>query len=242
MIAYINPPINVDGFVFTQHYLTMAAVSTFSSTTKEIHPLDPLTADEIAEVAAITRQAQPSIDYVFNTISLKEPSKPVMLSYLGWDTSKPRVTQVEREALVIALEKKTVKCYEAIVSLTQKKLISWTYVPDVQPILTPDELIEVEKVIIQDEKIIQECRELGITDMSFVFADPWAVARHVDNPTREKRLMQAFMYMRTCEDDNQYAHPLDFVPVIGKFIVCLFVWLLWEIYTRIFYKMLVKCK
>lgn len=187
-----------------------------SKLTKEVHPFDQLSADEIVEVAQITRQAKPDVDFVFNTITLKEPKKDIMLSYLGWDTSKPRVTHVEREAIVIALEKKTVKVYEAIVSLTNRKLKSWVHVPDVQPILTMDEMFEVEALVLKDEKVIQECRELGITDMSCVFNDPWAIARHISHPGRGKRLMQALMYMRTAEDDNQYAHPLDFVPIVGK--------------------------
>jgi primary-amine oxidase len=187
-----------------------------STLAKDVHPFDQLSADEIADVAQLTRQAKPEIDFVFNTITLKEPKKEVMLSYLGWDTSKPRVAHVEREALVIALEKKTVKVYEAVVSLTTRKLKSWTYVPDVQPILTMDEMFEVEELVLKDEKVIQECRELGITDMSCVFNDPWAIARHISHPGRGKRLMQALMYMRTAEDDNQYAHPLDFVPIVGK--------------------------
>ncbi|KAI8979475.1 copper amine oxidase [Mycotypha africana] len=188
--------------------------ATASTLNQHVHPFDQLTGDEIIQTAAIVRQAKPEVDLVFNTITLKEPNKQVMLSYLGWDTSKPRITKVEREALVVILEKVTMKCYEAIVSLTHNTLKSWTYMPDVQPMLTMDDMFEVEELVLKDEKVIQECRELGITDMSCVFNDPWAIARHVSHPGREKRLMQALMYMRTCEEDNQYAHPLDFVPII----------------------------
>lgn len=195
---------------------TIKESKTNTSTHQQVHPFDQLSADEIVHVAQITRQAKPSIDFVFNTITLKEPNKAIMLSYLGWDTSKPRVTSVEREALVIALEKKTMNCFEAVVSLTHNKLKSWVHVPDVQPILTMDDMFEVEAVVLKDEKVIQECRELGITDMSCVFNDPWAIARHVSYPGRGQRLMQALMYMRTAEDDNQYAHPLDFVPIVGR--------------------------
>lgn len=189
---------------------------TASTLSKDVHPFDHLSGDEIVQVATIARQAKADVDFVFNTITLKEPKKEIMLSYLGWDNSRPRVTNVEREALVIALEKKTMKCYEGVVSLSSNKLKSWEYIPDVQPILTMDEMFEVEELVIKDEKVRLECLELGITDMSTVFSDPWAIARHVAHPGREKRMMQALMYMRTCEDDNQYAHPLDFVPIIGK--------------------------
>ncbi|RCH78767.1 hypothetical protein CU098_002800, partial [Rhizopus stolonifer] len=187
---------------------------TAATTTQDVHPLDQLSADEMMHVAAIVRQAQSDMDFVFNTITLKEPRKDVMLSYLGWDTSKPRVELVEREALVVSLEKKTMKCFEGIVSLTEGRLKTWNYIPDVQPILTMDEMFEVEELVLKSDLVREECLGLGITDMSSVFADPWAIARHVSHPGREKRMMQALMYMRTCEDDNQYAHPLDFVPII----------------------------
>ena len=180
------------------------------------HPLDQLTGDEVVHVAQIVRGVKAGMNFVFNTITLKEPPKPVMMSFLGWDTSKPRVTQVEREAFVIILEKESMNVYEAVVSLDSETIKSWKYVPDVQPILTMDEMFEVEELVLKDEGVRAECRELGIKDMSQVFSDPWAIARHVNYPGRSKRMMQALMYMRTCEDDNQYAHPLDFIPIIGK--------------------------
>ncbi|CAO3702732.1 unnamed protein product [Rhizopus stolonifer] len=197
----------------------MSAIKEMSNTvaayaSQEPHPLDQLKSEEIIQVSAIIRQAKPEIDLIFNSITLKEPAKNFMLSYLGWDTTKPRSTSVEREAFVIILNKKTVECFEAVVSLTQSKLTSWTFVPDVQPGMNINNAIEVERLVLENDQIREECLELGITDMSCVFADAWPIARHIDYPDRKKRLMQAFMYMRTCENDNQYAHPLDFVPVI----------------------------
>ncbi|KAI9015690.1 copper amine oxidase [Phycomyces nitens] len=178
-----------------------------------IHPLDQLTGDEIMTVAEIVRKGV-KLNIVFNTITLKEPKKELMMSFLGWDTSKPRVTKIEREAIVIALEKPSMKCYEALVSLDTNQLKRFEHIPDVQPILTMDEMFEVEELVTKDPRVQAECRELGIEDMSSVFSDPWAIARHVTYKGRSKRMMQALMYMRTCEDDNQYAHPLDFVPII----------------------------
>ncbi|KAI9315747.1 copper amine oxidase [Dichotomocladium elegans] len=178
------------------------------------HPLDQLTADEVVQVAAIVRKSKPTMNLVFNTITLKEPPKHLMMSYLGWDKSVPRVTHLERESLVIILERPSMKVFEAVVSLDTESIKSWKYVPDKQPILTMDEMFEVEELVIKDPLVQAECAALGITDMSQVFNDPWAIARHINYPGRERRLMQALMYMRTCEDDNQYAHPLDFVPIV----------------------------
>ncbi|CEP09976.1 hypothetical protein, partial, partial [Parasitella parasitica] len=60
----------------------MKTVAAFTPS-KNIHPFDHLSGDEIVQIAAITRQAKPDVDSVFNTITLKEPKKEIMLSYLG---------------------------------------------------------------------------------------------------------------------------------------------------------------
>ncbi|KAI8379319.1 copper amine oxidase [Radiomyces spectabilis] len=185
-----------------------------AATNQQVHPFDQLTGDEIMLVADIVRKEKSDMNIIFNTITLQEPPKYLMMSYLGWDRTRPRIEHVEREALVVAIEKPSMRCYEAVVSLDSQTVKSWSYMPDVQPILTMDDMFEVEELVIKDPRVQAECRELGIHDMSQVFADPWAIARHVTHKGRDKRLMQALMYMRTCEDDNQYAHPLDFVPII----------------------------
>lgn len=181
-----------------------------------IHPFDQLTGDEIIRVASIVRKHNTFSNYIFNTITLKEPNKKHMLSFLGWDDSEPHVASVEREAFVIVLEKETENFFEGIVSLTSGLVKSWKYVPDVQAGFTLEEMLAVNNLVATDEKVRLECLELGIMDMSQVFSDPWSVARHNDYPGRDRRIMNALLYTRTSEEDNQYAHPLDFVVVVGK--------------------------
>lgn len=181
-----------------------------------IHPFDQLTGDEIIRVASIVRKHDTSNNYIFNTITLKEPNKKHMVSFLGWDNSEPRVVSVEREAFVIVLEKETTKFFEGTVSLTSGLVKLWKYVPDVQAIFTLEEMLAVNNLVATDEKVRLECLELGIADMSQVFADPWSVARHNDYPGRGTRIMNALLYTRNSEEDNQYAHPLDFVVIVGK--------------------------
>lgn len=40
------------------------------------------------------------------------------------------------------------------------------------------------------------------------------MGRAVNDPPVEGRLIQTFMYLRSCAEDNHYAHPLDFLPVV----------------------------
>jgi primary-amine oxidase len=179
------------------------------------HPLDPLTVDEIKKAATFVRDSRQGQTFIFNSISLKEPRKKAVLDYEESQT-KERI-DLEREVLIITIDRPSGKVHEVIVSLTEGKIKSTTYVPNVQPTLHPQEMLEAEQAMLKDERIIEECRKCGITDMSTVFADPWAVGFVEEEDLKPRRLMQALVYMRTCEDDNQYAHPLDFLPLIGKY-------------------------
>ena len=84
-----------------------------TSTSAALHPLEPLSADEILEALAILRAQQNLSDRVrFVSIALQEPPKSVVLSFkLGMT--------VERQAFVIVLDNVTGNTYEAIVSLNQ---------------------------------------------------------------------------------------------------------------------------
>lgn len=139
-----------------------------------------------------------------------------MLAYFGWDKESPKPESIERESFVIIIERPSGHVYEAIVSLTHNKVQTWLHMKDVQPILTLDDMAEVEALVGKDPRVAAECVELGITDMSKVYCDPWAIGKHL-SIGGEKRIMQALMYYRLSEEDNQYAHPLDFVPIIGMY-------------------------
>ncbi|CAM0137855.1 peroxisomal copper amine oxidase [Umbelopsis sp. WA50703] len=184
-----------------------------TKSTSNPHPLDPLSTDEVIQTATLIRESRgEDSKFIFNTITLREPNKDIMLAYLGWDKETPKPETVERESFVIIIERPSGHVYEAIVSLTENKVKSWLHMKGVQPIITFDEMAEVEELINKDPKVAAECAELGITDMSKVYCDPWAIGRHVEGA--ERRVMQGLMYYRLSEDDNQYAHPLDFVPII----------------------------
>ncbi|KAI9274189.1 copper amine oxidase [Sporodiniella umbellata] len=178
------------------------------------HPLDPLTSDEISKASAIVSEAKPNLDIIFHAITLKEPEKTQMLSYLGWDTAISSNSSIEREAFVIAVIRKTSEYFEATVSLTEEKLTSWKHVADAQAPLDSDTCKEIETIVREDEQVRKECLDLGITDISMISADVWPIGRHLKYPDRKRRLFQCFLYLNTTTCDNQYAHPIDFVPVI----------------------------
>lgn len=174
------------------------------------HPLDPLTTEEIRAVSTIIRKERLNEIFVVSSISLKEPPKDRMMAFLGWDTSRPKPESIEREALAIVMDRPSGLVHEMTVSLTQAKITDWKRIEGMQPTMHVMEMLEAESVMIKDERVIEECRNLGITDMKKVFIDAWGVGYH---EIKDKRLMQGLVYYRNSPDDNQYAHPLDIFPL-----------------------------
>jgi primary-amine oxidase len=102
---------------------------------------------------------------------------------------------------------------EVIANLTKREVESWKEIPDVGPTLTLEDLDVCERVARTDPRVIKACNDLGITDMSRVFIDGWAIGFD-DRWGRDRRLQQGIVYYRNSACDNQYAHPLDFTVVV----------------------------
>lgn len=178
------------------------------------HPFDNLSAEEICLASSIIRKEHGGIGYIFSSISPKEPSKDIMLRYLGWENASTRPSTIDREALVILVDRPSGLVHEVMINLSKQSIIQWKKLHGVQPTLHADEMMEAEQMILQDPSVIDQCKQLGIHDMKMVFADTWGIGWQ--NTIKNKRLIQAFMYIRTSPADNQYAHPLDLVPIYGK--------------------------
>jgi Cu2+-containing amine oxidase len=43
--------------------------------------------------------------------------------------------------------------------------------------------------------------------------DPWSL-NGTPEEYKGRRLMQGFLYVRSCKADNEYAHPLDMCPLV----------------------------
>lgn len=169
---------------------------------------DQLSAQEISLASSIIRQyAQPK-QLKFNCVTLREPKKAEYHAFRNGTSPRP-----DRRAFAIVLEWGTVYVAEAIVNLVTKQVESWKDVENVMPTLTLEDMDIIERVARTHPAVIAVCREIGITDMSKVYFDAWAIG--FDHRWGfEKRLQQALAYYRNSKDDNQYAHPLDFNVIL----------------------------
>ncbi|KAF9890611.1 hypothetical protein FE257_005742 [Aspergillus nanangensis] len=178
-------------------------------TSSTVHPLDPLTEDEISLAATCIRQCVKGQPFKFNCITLREPRKTQYTAYRAGTGPRPPRCAFS----IVLMAGPTIQVSEVVVNLGSKQVESWKDVPDVLPILTPDDQDPVEEVARCDPQVIEACQELGITDMSKVYFDAWCVGFDYRWGI-DRRLQQAFAYYRASPNDNQYAHPLDFVVIV----------------------------
>ncbi|KAF6800217.1 primary-amine oxidase [Colletotrichum sojae] len=172
------------------------------------HPLDPLSIDEIRVAAKLMRTHAKFKTVKFNCLTLREPKKHEYATFRSGQGPRPH-----RRAFAIVLERGTSQVAEVVANLTKLEVESWKPVAEVAPTLTLEDLDVTERIARADTRIVELWREIGITDMSKVFFDAWAIGFD-DRWGFERRLQQGLAYYRTSELDNQYAHPLDFSVVV----------------------------
>ncbi len=173
---------------------------------------EPLNSDEISAAADIARAhfAEEHSLLRFNSISLLEPSP-----------------YVERTAHVVVQIPEKGRAHSLHLSLSSKTV---TYAEDLlkaQPPLSPDDCDLATEIVKNDEKLLQLLKSRhGIDGADAFRADPWSVnvaggesddllAFQCDE--KPVRLVQTFLYVMEDEADNQYAHPIDVVPVVDLY-------------------------
>lgn len=175
------------------------------------HPLDPLTAEEIAESARIIRAAKSlGTSHRFVSIMLAEPSRP---SLLALDSSH----SVPREAAVLVIDRKTGQTHEAIVDLGAGTVPSFEPVAaGLHPSIMADEFAECEAAVRRSPEFLAAIKKRGVTDPELVMIDPWSAGDYGDEPQEErgKRLVRALAFARSRPGDNGYARPIDGITIV----------------------------
>jgi len=165
------------------------------------HPLDPLTAEEIREAAAIVRRNRGvGPGWRFASIELREPGKENLLA--------PEPGQVTaREAVVVCWDRSDGRACRAVVSLTGAAVTAWEDLPGQQPNMTVDEWHECDEMLRGHPALAQALARRGITDLSLVLTDMWAYGGAlVPEQYRGLRLGWSDVWYRGGERGNPYAH------------------------------------
>ncbi|HXD67783.1 MAG TPA: primary-amine oxidase [Solirubrobacteraceae bacterium] len=174
-----------------------------------LHPLDPLTAEEIGQAAAIVRRDRGVGErWRIASIELREPSKDVVR---GWGPGD----SCERAARVVCWNRDDGKAYKALVSLTADAVLNWTHEPDGQPNMTVDEVHECDVAMRREPRVIEALARRGITDMGRVVVEAWAYGAHLlPEPYSDRRLGWADVWYRAEDGSNPYANPITGLHVV----------------------------
>ena len=168
------------------------------------HPLDPLSAGEFRQAAAVLRRDRGvGARWRIASIELREPSKDALSAGPGEAPA--------REALVVCWNRDDGHAYRAVVSLDTGAVAAWEPLAGgQQPNITLDEWHECDEMLRSDPALAAALARRGITDRSRILTDLWAFGADLVPPRyRGLRLGWADVWYRGSEQGNPYAHHLS---------------------------------
>jgi primary-amine oxidase len=169
------------------------------------HPLDPLTAEEIRQAAAVLLRDRGIGDsWRIASVELREPAKAALPALEAASRAGQRAS---RDALVVCWDRADGQAFRATVSLTGQEVTNWEHLPGQQPNMTVDEWHECDEMLRAHPAVAEALAKRGITDMSLVLTDMWAYgAALVPERYRGRRIGWSDVWYRGSEEGNPYAH------------------------------------
>ncbi|KAK1597067.1 copper amine oxidase [Colletotrichum navitas] len=183
------------------------------------HPLCPLSGAEIQAAAQLIQTCWPqSVSLQFKVVTLSEPAKAQLAPYLDARDKGQSPPQPDRRAFLTYYVRGTDLFHEAVANLTTGKVESNVKLgANLHGNVDYDEAQIVEKIALEDPKVVAEIKKLELPEGAVVCADPWIYGS--DGVNDDERLYQVFLYMRDPNnsaepDSNHYAFPLPILPVV----------------------------
>jgi primary-amine oxidase len=173
------------------------------TTTTALHPLDPITADEIrAAVALVAADDRYEVDFVFAHLRLREPDKAVVLAH---DAG----AQVDREVEVLLVPPGRLEAIDVVVSVTANEVRSWTVHEGMRPALLFGESFAAIVGVKEHPEWQAALRRRGIDDFDKVQIDPWPAGSFGVEHEDGRRISRCIAYYRDEHDHNGYAQPIE---------------------------------
>ncbi|MFK7944550.1 MAG: tyramine oxidase, partial [Paracoccaceae bacterium] len=167
-----------------------------------LHPLSPLTADEIEAASKLVLAELPNAaEARFEAIELAEPDKAAVRAHQPGDTAT-------RSVWVNAYTPDRPGVVRSLVSLTDSKIVESRYLPDVTPMIAPEEFMEVENAVKADPRFQAAITRRGL-DLEMVTCDPWSAGNFGVAEEVGRRVSYVHCWVRNSALDNQYAHPIQ---------------------------------
>ena len=168
-----------------------------------LHPLDPLTAEEIAAaVDAVRRSGRIPDTSLFAMVTLVEPTKAAVAAH------RPGRT-VARAARVLVVPGPDSSVVDAVVALADGAITSWVVEEGVRPALLFDDSLRAILACKEDPDWIAAMARRGITDLDRVQIDPWPTGNFGHPAEEGRRIARCLAYYREAPGDNGYARPIE---------------------------------
>ncbi|MEM6498753.1 MAG: primary-amine oxidase, partial [Pseudomonadota bacterium] len=173
------------------------------------HPLDPLTADEIAAASAIVRAdiEDGEGELRFEIIELLEPDKATVRAFKAGDP-------VRRAARAHVYRTGRIGVWRYQVSLTDGSVLAKDHLPTARPMIQAEEFMAIEEAVKAHPDFVAACAKRGVTDMSLVCVDPWSGGSFGAPGEEGRHISHTFAWIRSSERDNLYAHPIEGINAV----------------------------
>jgi primary-amine oxidase len=167
----------------------------------EVHPLDPLSAEEIARAISVIAGSG-RVNRATRTagVTLLEPEKAEVLNWKAGDPVRRRAFSVLR------VDGET---YEAVVDLGTAALESWIHVPGVQPAIQSGEWATAQKIVKADPRWQAAMRARGYKDFADIFCESLSAGNFGVPAEAGRRLLKMPCYDIAGAKTNIYARPIE---------------------------------
>ncbi|MCX2970386.1 MULTISPECIES: primary-amine oxidase [Streptomyces] len=171
------------------------------------HPLDPLTADEIATARAVLTDAGKVTEATrFPLVLLDEPERHAAASHRPGDP-------VTRHVRVTLLDRATGRSAEAVVDVTARALVAWRELDaatDGQPPILFEEYELCDAIVKADPDWRAAMAGRGLDDdaIARAVAAPLAAGNFAREQESGRRMLRSLTFLRCDETDNPFAHPV----------------------------------
>jgi primary-amine oxidase len=188
--------------------IAMAAPAALAQTYKPQHPMDALTAEEIAlAVDLLKKEGQANADTVYPSISVFEMPKADVLDWKPGDPIKRRAAMVYRN---------NGETYEAVVDLGEKQVVSHAAIANVEPMILDREWAFARDKAMADERWKKAMARRGYTQLKLadVFCTPVSAGYFPGQDYQKRRIL-----MVPCYDRVDKLHPVLARPIEGVLAV-----------------------
>jgi primary-amine oxidase len=180
----------------------MATTDIPATAVTDSHPLEPLSAEEMTQVAELLRRDGVLREGVIVIeMTLDEPDKETVSAYTPG-------TPVQRRADVVLRDHPGRATVEARVSLTDGT-VATKVAEGVQPGFTFEEVFGAIEAIRNDPRWQEAMRRRGISDFELATIDPWPPGYNEPEDDPSRRLVRGLTWIRSTEQDNGYARPIE---------------------------------